>query len=84
MAGDQHRHIFGGDRHEFRSHDSGVGNAGDHGLEAIEVSAKICKTDFRGCNLVLVENGADQQVRQRPRRRDRDRLAFEIFHLADT
>ena len=83
MTADQHCHVLGRICHELRGDDAGIGDTGDHRLEAIEVAAKIGETNFGCRDLVLIEDRIDQQIGQRPRCCHRNCLALEIFHLAD-
>ena len=83
MSCDQHLHILGRDRHEFRSDDASIGDTCGYRLEAIEVAAKICEMDLGRSNLVLLEDRIDKQIGQRSRRCYCNSLALEVLHFVD-
>src|SRR5262249_45658301 len=83
VSSPQPLYLFGGDAYEFGCNDSALDDPGYHSLEAIEVTTEIREMDPRHRNFVLLENGANQQIGQRARRRHRDRLAFQILDLVD-
>ena len=83
VAGDQHGHFLGRDRYELGRNDPGVGDAGHHRLEAVEVAAKVGEADVGRRHFIFLQDRVDQQVGQRAGRGHRHGLAFQVFDLLD-
>src|SRR5262245_65781956 len=76
---DEHLHVLRCDRHELSGNDAAFGNACNHSFEAIEIPTEICESNFARQNLVLLENGVDEEIRERTRSTHRDCLASEML-----